>query len=64
MLDRDNLGGYGANLNPGDSNAVQKFPVGNGIFSTAAFFNNALYVAGGGGPFEILRFQYSDNGAI
>jgi chitodextrinase len=57
LLDRDNMGGYGANFNPVDSNAVQKFSEGNGIFSTAAFFNNALYIAGVGGPLKSFAFN-------
>ena len=57
LLDRDNLGGYGANANPVDSNAVQKFSEGNGIFSTAAFFNNALYIAGAGGRLKSFAFN-------
>jgi chitodextrinase len=57
LLDRDNLGGYGANFNPVDTNAVQKFSEGNGIFSTAAFFNNALYIAGAGGPLKSFAFN-------
>jgi hypothetical protein len=57
LLDRDNLGGYGANFTPNDSNAVQKFNVGNGIFSTAAFFNNALYIAGVGGHLKSFAFN-------
>jgi chitodextrinase len=57
LLDRDNMGGYGANFNPADSNAVQKFSEGNGIFSTAAFFNNALYIAGVGGPLKSFAFN-------
>lgn len=57
LLDRDNLGGYGGNATPADSNAVQKFSVGNGIFSTAAFYNNVLYVAGAGGPLKSFAFN-------
>ncbi len=57
LLDRDNLGGYGANANPVDTNAVQKFSEGNGIFSTAAFFNNALYIAGAGGQLKSFAFN-------
>ena len=57
LLDRDNMGGYGANFNPVDSNAVQKFSEGNGIFSTAAFFNNALYIAGVGGHLKSFAFN-------
>ncbi len=57
LVDRDNMGGYGANFNPVDTNAVQKFSEGNGIFSTAAFFNNALYIAGAGGHLKSFAFN-------
>src|SRR5579859_4508696 len=57
LLDRDNMGGYGANFSPADSNAVQKLLIGGAIFSTAAFFNNGLYVAGSGGPLEMFTFD-------
>ena len=40
LLNRDNLGGNTSN----DSGAVQTFSVGNGIFSTAAFWQNTLYI--------------------
>jgi hypothetical protein len=39
VLNRDNLGGSV------DSHAVQTFSIGNGIFSTAAFWQNTLYIA-------------------
>ena len=57
LLDRDNLGGYGANANPVDTNAVQKFSIGNGIFATAAFWNNTLYIAGAGGHVKSFAFN-------
>ena len=57
LLNRDNLGGYGANANPPDSNAVQKFSIGNPIFATAAFWNNTLYIAGIGGPMKAFSFD-------
>jgi hypothetical protein len=57
LLDRDNLGGYGGTANPVDSNAVQKFSIGNGIFATAAFWNNNLYIAGVGGPLKSFVFN-------
>jgi len=57
LLDRDNMGGYGANFNPVDSNAVQKFAERDAIFSTAAFFNNALYIAGVSGPLKSFAFN-------
>ena len=57
LLDRDNLGGYGGNANPVDTNSVQKFSIGNGIFATAAFWNNNLYIAGVGGPLKSFVFN-------
>jgi fibronectin type 3 domain-containing protein len=57
LLNRDSLGGYGANFNPADSNAVQKLSFGNGIFATAAFWNNALYLAGVGGNLKTFSFN-------
>jgi hypothetical protein len=57
LLDRDNMGGYGANFTAADSSAVQKFPAASGIFSTAAFFNNGLYVAGAGASLEVFAFN-------
>jgi hypothetical protein len=40
LLNRDNLGGNTSN----DAGAVQIFSVGNGIFATAAFWQNTLYI--------------------
>jgi hypothetical protein len=57
LLNRDNLGGYGGSANPPDSNAVQKFSIGNAIFATAAFWNNSLYIAGIGGPLKAFSFD-------
>jgi hypothetical protein len=44
VLNRDNMGHFG------DSNAVQVISVGNSIFSTAAFWQNSLYLAPAGAP--------------
>jgi hypothetical protein len=44
LLDRDKLGGVG------DSNAWQHFSLGASIFSTGAFWNSNIYIAGWGGP--------------
>lgn len=44
VLNRDNLGGLG------DAAAVQVLPLGHGIFSTGAFWNNNFYIAAAGGP--------------
>jgi hypothetical protein len=41
VLNRDALG----NFNNSDSQVVQKFPTGNTIYSTPAFWNNTLFVA-------------------
>lgn len=57
LLDRDNLGGYGGDPVPADSNAVQKFSIGNAIFATAAFWSNALYLAPSGGPLKAFSFN-------
>jgi IPT/TIG domain-containing protein len=40
LLNRDKMGGLG------DSNSLQRFSVAYDIFSTAAFWNNNLYIAG------------------
>lgn len=57
LLSQRNLGRYGANANPVNSNAVQIFNVGNGIFSTAAFWNNSLYIAPAGGVLQAYPFN-------
>jgi hypothetical protein len=44
VLNRDGMGGFNASSN----NVVQTVPFGNGIFATAAFWNNNLYLAGSG----------------
>jgi len=46
VLNRDagKMGGFSASSN----NVVQTVPFGNGIFATAAFWNNNLYLAGSG----------------
>jgi hypothetical protein len=44
VLDRDNMGHFNTNTN----NIVQTFSVGGAIFSTAAFWQNALYIGGVG----------------
>ena len=46
VLDRDNLGKFNASTN----NIVQTFALGGAIFSTAAFWQNILYMAGVGQP--------------
>jgi hypothetical protein len=42
VLNRDGMGGYSGSAN----NVVQTLDFGNGIFATAAFWNNTLYLAG------------------
>jgi hypothetical protein len=44
VLNRDLLGGFG------DSAAVQTLSIGHGLFSTAAIWNNRLFVVGNNGP--------------
>lgn len=52
-LNGDNMGGSG------DSNALQNFNLGYGIFATSAFWNNNLYIAGSGGPLMSFSFDPS-----
>jgi len=44
VLNRDNMGHFSSTMD----NVVQKFSLGGGIFSTAAFWQNRLYMAGVG----------------
>ena len=53
LLNRDKMGGLG------DGSAWQRFNFGNGIFSTAAFWNNTLYLAGAGGHLQAFSFNTS-----
>jgi chitodextrinase len=57
LLNRNSMGHYGANVNPVNSNAVQVFNVGNGIFATSAFWNNSLYIAPAGGTLQAYPFN-------
>jgi hypothetical protein len=59
LLNRDAMGNYGGSTNPANSKAVQIFNVGNGIFSTSAFWNNSLYIAPAGGPLQSYPFSAS-----
>ena len=52
LLNRDNLG-----HNNSTNQVVQTLSFGNGIFATAAFWNNALYLAGVGGPVKTFSFN-------
>ncbi len=51
LLNRDSMGGYG------DSNAVQRFNFGSGIFDTGAFWNGFYYLAGYAGPLQGYTFN-------
>ncbi|MDB6084398.1 MAG: hypothetical protein JWN43_2279, partial [Gammaproteobacteria bacterium] len=53
VLNRDLLGGLG------DPAAVQKIAFGKAIFSTAAMWNNQLYLAGVSGPLVAYRLNTS-----
>ena len=53
LLNRDAMGGLG------DANARQRFNFGNGIFATAAFWNNTLYLAGVRGHLQAFSFNTS-----
>ena len=59
LLNRDVMGNYGGSTNPANSKAIQIFSVGNGIFSTSAFWNNSLYIAPAGGPLQAYLFNTS-----
>jgi hypothetical protein len=52
LLNRDNLG-----HNNSTNQVVQTLSFGNGILATAAFWNNALYLAGVGGPLKTFSFN-------
>jgi hypothetical protein len=53
VLNRDLLGGFG------DAAAVQMIALGHGIFSTSAFWNNNLFIAGIGGPLVDYQLNQS-----
>ncbi|HEY2118726.1 MAG TPA: hypothetical protein VGH37_06030 [Candidatus Acidoferrum sp.] len=55
VLNRDNLGHLG------DANAVQKISAGNSIFSTAAFWQNTLYLAPAGGALRTYPLNLATN---
>jgi hypothetical protein len=57
VLPQGSLGHYGGDVVPADSNAHQEFNIGHGIFSTAAFWNNTLYVAGASSGLESFSFD-------
>jgi hypothetical protein len=55
VLDGDSMGGLG------DPNAWQHFSVGQGIFATAAFWNNTLFLAPVASPLLAYAFDSSTN---
>jgi hypothetical protein len=55
VLNRDNMGHLG------DSNAVQRFNVGGGIFSTAAFWQNSLYIAPAGSSLRMYPLNLTNS---
>jgi hypothetical protein len=58
VLDSAALGGY-LQAAGGADNAVQEFPFNNPIFSTAAFWQNTLYLAGSNGPVQAFTLDPS-----
>jgi hypothetical protein len=60
LVSQDSLGHYGANFNPLNTNAQQVLNLGNGgIYSTAAFWNNSLYIAPADSSFQVFNFNTS-----
>ncbi|HEY1314893.1 MAG TPA: hypothetical protein VGE92_13510 [Steroidobacteraceae bacterium] len=57
VLSQSSLGHYGANATPLNSNVHQEFSLGHGLFSTAGFWNNTLYVAGSGSGLQTYTFD-------
>jgi hypothetical protein len=55
LLNGDSMGGSG------DANAWQYFSLGHAIFSTAAFWNNTLYIAPAGAAMLAYAFNTSTN---
>ena len=53
VLDRDNLGHIVSN----DTQILQRFPVGGGIFATEAFWQNTLFIAGTGTHLKAFSFD-------
>ena len=53
VLNRDLLGGFG------DAAAVQMIALGYSIYSTSAFWNNNLFIAGVGGPLVSYQLNQS-----
>src|SRR5439155_12351602 len=55
VLNRDSLGHFISN----DTQILQRFPAGGGIFSTAAFWQNTLYVAGASSALKAFSLNTS-----
>jgi len=55
LLNGDSMGGLG------DTNARQRFTIGNSIFATGAFWNNNFYIAGVSGPLLAYSFNSVTN---
>ena len=53
LVNRDSLGGF----DPATNHVVQPLSVGQSIFSTSAFWNNCLYIAGSGGQLKQFTFN-------
>jgi hypothetical protein len=53
LVNRDSLGGF----DPATNHVVQPLSVGQSIFSTSAFWNNSLYIAGNGGQLKQFTFN-------
>ena len=56
LLDSTAMGGY-AGTNATADNILQEFPFNNPIFSTAAFWQNTVYLAGLNGPVQALALN-------
>jgi hypothetical protein len=53
VVNRDNLGKW----DPATDHVVQEFPLGSGIFATAAFWQNTLYIAAAGKPLRAFTLD-------
>lgn len=61
VINRDSMGQFcgSCNTTTGDTNTVQFFPATNALFSTPAFWNGSLYVAGASDQLMVLAFNTS-----
>jgi chitodextrinase len=58
VLSQNSLGHFGGSVTPANSNVQQEFNIGGyGIFSTAAFWNNSLFIAGAGSGLQNYTFD-------